>query len=54
MTKKMTKQYLSILKTNVSSLAFRLKKKKVDKPRDYIFEEIKHKDLMSEKYKKTC
>ena len=47
----MTKHYISILRTNMSSLEFRLKK--IDETRNYLFEEIKHYDLMSEKYKKT-
>ena len=34
-----------------ASLEFRLKK--VDETRIYLSEEIKHNDLMSEKYKKT-
>ena len=47
--------YISILKTNVvekSSLGFRLRK--TDETRNYLLDEIKHNDLMSEKYKKTC
>ena len=36
----------------MSSLEFRLKK--IDETRNYLLEEIKHNDLMSEKYKKTC
>ena len=35
-----------------ASLKFRLRK--LDETRDYLLEEIKHNDLMSEKYKKTC
>ena len=35
-----------------ASLEFRLKR--TDETRNYILHEIKHKDLMSEKYKKTC
>ena len=31
---------------------FRLRK--IDKARNYLLDEIKHNDLMSEKYKKTC
>ena len=38
--------------TDESSLEFRLRK--IDKIMDYILEEIKHNDLMSEKYKNTC
>ena len=37
----------------MSSLKFR-KKKKIDETRNYILDEIKRNDLMSEKYKKTC
>ena len=36
----------------MSSLEFRLKK--IDETRNYLSDEIDHKDLMSEKYKKTC
>ena len=28
--------------------------RKIDETRNYLLEEIKHNDLMSEKYKKTC
>ena len=35
-----------------TSLEFRLRK--IDETRNYLLEEIKHNDLMSEKYKKTC
>ena len=35
-----------------SSLEFRLRK--IDETRNYLLDEIKHNDLMSEKYKKTC
>ena len=35
-----------------ASLEFRLRK--IDETRNYLLEEIKHNDLMSEKYKKTC
>ena len=28
--------------------------KKIDETRNYLLDEIKHNDLMSEKYKKTC
>ena len=35
-----------------ASLEFRLKK--IDETRSYLLDEIKHNDLMSEKYKKTC
>ena len=48
----MPKQYIGILRTNVSSLDFRFKK--TDDKRNYILDEIKHNDLMIEKYKKTC
>ena len=40
-----------MLRTNMSSLEFRLRK--IDE-RKNLLEEIKHNDLMSEKYKKTC
>ena len=35
-----------------ASLEFRLRK--IDQTRNYLLDEIKHYDLMSEKYKKTC
>ena len=41
-----------ILRTNMSSLEFRLRK--IDETRYYLLVEIKHNDLMSERYKKTC
>ena len=50
----MTKWYISISKINVTdkaSLKFRLRK--IDDTRNYLSEEIKHNDSMSEKYKKT-
>ena len=50
--KRMTKQYISILGTNMSSFEFRLRK--IYETRNYHLDETKHKDLMSEKYKKTC
>ena len=50
--KSMTKYYISILRTDMSILEFRLKK--VDETRNYLTEEIKHNDLMSEKHKKIC
>ena len=36
----------------MSSLEFRLRK--IDETRNYLLVEIKHNDLMSERYKKTC
>ena len=44
--------YGSILRANMSSLEFRLKK--IDEARNYLLDEIKHNNLMSEKCKKTC
>ena len=35
-----------------ASIEFRLRK--TDETRNYLLDEIKHSDLMSEKYKKTC
>ena len=35
-----------------ASLEFRLRK--IDETRNYLLDEIKHNDLLSEKYKKTC
>ena len=51
----MIQEYISILKTNMiaeASLEFRLRK--IDETRNYLLDEIKHNDLMSEKYIKTC
>ena len=45
-------QYISILKINIAeeaNLEFRLRK--IDETRNYLFDEIKHNDLMSQKYK---
>ena len=50
--KRMTKWYISILRTNMSSLEFRLKK--VDETSNYLLDETNHNDLISEKYKTTC
>ena len=47
--------YISILKINIAeeaSLEFILRK--AYKTKDYLLEGIKHNDLMSKKYKKTC
>ena len=41
-----------ILRTNMSGLEFRLRK--IDEIRNDLLVEIKHNDLMSERYKKTC
>ena len=48
----MKKQHIRTLKTNMSIQAFRFKK--IHETKNYLLEEIKHNDLMSEKYKKTC
>ena len=50
--KKNDKKYIIILRTNMSSLEFKLKK--IDETRNYLLEEIKHNDVISEKYKNTC
>ena len=42
----MTK-YISILRINISSLEFRLRK--INETRNYLLDEINHNDLMSEK-----
>ena len=50
----MTKWYVSILKINMvaeESLGYRLRK--IDETRIYLLDQVKHNDLMSEKYKKT-
>ena len=51
----MTKYCIYILKiyvTEQANLEFRFRK--IDEMRNYLLDEIKHNDLMSEKYKKTC
>ena len=51
----MKKRYISILKINIreeASLQFRLRK--IDETRNYLLDEIKNNNLMSEKFKKTC
>ena len=35
-----------------ASLEFRLRK--IDKTRNYVLDEIKHNDLMTKKYERTC
>ena len=50
--KRMTKQYKTILRINMSSLEFI--SKKINETRKYILEKINHNDLLSEKNKKTC
>ena len=53
--KKNDKNYISILNINMikeASLPFRLTQ--IDEIRNYLLDEIKHNDLISEKYKKTC
>ena len=51
----MTKLYISILKTNMAEEAsVKLRLRKIDETRNNLLDEIKHNDLMSEKYKKTC
>ena len=51
----MAKYYIDILKLNTTekaSLEFR--SRKTDDTRNYLLYEIKHNDLISEKYKETC
>ena len=51
----MTKYYISLLNVDMveeASLKFRLRK--IDETKNYLLDEIKHNDLMSGKYKKTC
>ena len=43
----MTKQYISIITTIMSSLKFR--SNKIDRTRNYLLEDIKHSDLMNKK-----
>ena len=49
----MTEEQGRVLRTNMSSLVFTLKKTQI-KQEIYILDEIRHNDLMSEKYCKTC
>ena len=51
--KRMTKEYISIITMNMveeESVEFRLRE--VDETRNYLLDEIKHNNLMKEKYKK--
>ena len=48
----MARLYISILRTNIASLEFRLKK--IHETRNYLLEKVKHNDLTSEKHKKVC
>ena len=50
--KRMAKQYISALKANMASLEFRLKP--IDQTRNYLLEELKGGELMSERRKKVC
>ena len=52
-TKRMTKEYISIITMNMveeESVEFRLRE--IDETRNYLLDEIKHNNLMREKYKK--
>ena len=52
--KRMAKEYISILTMNMveeESVEFRLRE--IDETRNYLLDEIKHNNLMREKYKKT-
>ena len=46
--------YKSFKDKYILSLAFRLRKLMKQEIRNYLSQEIKHNDLMNEKYKKTC
>ena len=51
--KRMTKEYISIITMNMveeESVEFRLRE--IDETRNYLLDEIKHNNLMKEKYKK--
>ena len=50
--KKNEKIIYAILMTNMSYLEFRISK--IDEARNYLLEETKHNNIMSEKYKMTC
>ena len=43
---------MQFLMTNMSYLEFRISK--IDEARNYLLEETKHNNIMSEKYKMTC
>ena len=46
---------MCILKiNNVEEVSLQFRLRKIDETRNYLLDEIKHNDLMSEKYKKTC
>ena len=48
--KRMTRQYISTFKINMASLDYSTKTEA--ETRNYLLDEIKHKDLISEKHKK--
>ena len=50
------KIYISTSKTNMAkeNVGFNFRLKQIDETRNYILEEIKQNDLMSEKHKKVC
>ena len=48
----MTKIFISTLTTNIKSLKFRLKR--INKTINFLLEEIKNNDLISEKHKNIC
>ena len=53
--KKMIKLYISFLKINmVEKASFEFRLRKIDETGNYLLDEIKHNNLMSEKYDKTC
>ena len=52
--KRMAKEYISIITMNMveeESVEFKLRE--IDETRNYLLDEIKHNNLMREKYKKT-
>ena len=51
--KRMAKQYISILKINMTKASIEFRGRKIDETRNYLLDEKKH-DLMCKKYKKTC
>ena len=51
--KRIAKQYISILNM-VEEESPEFTPRKIDETRNYLLDEIKNNDLMSEKYKKTC
>ena len=48
-----TKEYIIIFKNMVQEASLEFRLRKIDETWNYLLDEIKYNDLMSEKYKKT-